>query len=78
MVVAALSKGCSSRKDLLSRFQARFGALYGLPKGSKPWVTPAALSQRNRDRPVAFWQALYQRLRQHHFGAGRTAAGGLT
>src|SRR6185437_13362443 len=23
-----------------------------------------------RDRPVAYWRTLYQRLRQHHFGAG--------
>src|SRR4051812_26859965 len=70
LVVATLSKGCSSLKDLLSRFQARFGALWGLPKADQPWVTPAALSQRNQGRPVAFWQVLSQRLRQHHFGAG--------
>jgi len=71
LVVATLSKGCSSLKDLLSRFQARFGSLWGLPKGcDKPWATPAALSQRNAERPVPFWQAVYQRLRQHHFGAG--------
>jgi hypothetical protein len=69
LVVAALSKGCSSLKDLLSRFQARFGPLWGLPpQCDKPWATPAALSQRNRDRPTAFWQALYQGLRRHHFG----------
>jgi len=70
LVVATLSNGCSSLKDLLSRFQARFGALWGLPKADQPWVTPAALSQRNQGRPVAFWQVLSQRLRQHHFGAG--------
>jgi IS4 transposase len=70
LVVASLSKGCSSLKDLLSRFQARFGSLWGLPKADQPWVTPAALSQRNQERPVAFWQGLSQRLRQHHFGAG--------
>jgi IS4 transposase len=71
LVVATLSQGCSSAKDLLSRFQARFGALWGLPQGNRPWVTPAALSQRNRERPVAFWQAMYQRLRRHHFGSSR-------
>jgi len=70
LVVATLSKGCSSLKDLLSRFQARFGSLWGLPKGDKPWVSPAALSQRNKERPLAFWQAMYQRLRQHHFASG--------
>lgn len=69
LVVAGLSKGCSSLKDLLSLFQARFGRLFGLPADpTKPWVTPAALSQRNAGRPVAFWQTLYQRLQQHHFG----------
>src|SRR5262249_30224968 len=71
LVVAALSQGCSSLKDLLSRFQARFGSLWGLPRErDKPWATPAALSQRNAARPVPFWQAVSQRLRQHHFGAG--------
>lgn len=71
LVVATLSKGCSSAKDLLSRFQARFGALCGLPKETdKPWVSVPALSQRNKSRPVAFWQQMYQRLRQHHFGTG--------
>jgi Transposase DDE domain len=71
LVVATLSKGCSSLKDLLSRFQARFGPLWGLPQEpDKPWATPAALSQRNADRPLPFWQTAYQRLRQHHFGAG--------
>jgi hypothetical protein len=71
LVVATLSKGCSSLKDLLSRFQARFGPLWGLPRQrDKPWATPAALSQRNADRPLPFWQAVYQRLRQHHFGGG--------
>lgn len=69
LVVAGLSKGCSALKDLLSLFQTRFGPLFGLPHDrTKPWVTPAALSQRNAARPVAFWQTLYQRLRQHHFG----------
>jgi IS4 transposase len=70
LVVATLSRGCTSLKDLLSRFQERFGRLGGWLKGDKPWVTPAALSQRNKERPVAFWQTMYQRLRQHHFGAG--------
>src|SRR4051812_9022570 len=70
LLVGALSKGCSSLKDLLSRFQARFGSLWGLPRADQPWGTPAALSQRNQERPVAFWQVLSQRLRQHHFGAG--------
>jgi len=70
LVVATLSKGCSSLKDLLARFQARLGSLWDLPKGNQPWVTAAALSQRNQARPVAFWQTIYQRLRQHHFGSG--------
>lgn len=71
MVVATLSKGCTSAKDLLSRFQDRFGPLWGLPKErDKPWVSVAALSQRNKGRPVAFWREMYQRLRQHHFGTG--------
>jgi hypothetical protein len=70
LLVGALSKSCSSLKDLLSRFQARFGSLWGLPKADKPWASPAALSQRNATRPVAFWQAAFHRLRQHHFGTG--------
>lgn len=70
MVVGVLSKGCTSLKDLLSRVEERFGRLWGRLKGDKPWVTPAALSQRNKERPVAFWQTMYQRLRQHHFGTG--------
>src|SRR4051794_2927173 len=70
LVVGALSKGCSSLKDLLSRFQARFGPLWGLPDADKPWASPAALSQRNATRPVAFWRDAYDRLRQHHFGTG--------
>ena len=32
LVVATLSRSCSSLKDLLARFQARFGPLWGLPK----------------------------------------------
>jgi IS4 transposase len=68
LLVGVLSKNCSSLKDLIARTQQRFGTLLGWLKGDKPWVTPAALSQRNRDRPVAFWRHLYQRLRQHHFG----------
>jgi hypothetical protein len=72
MLVGVLSKGCSSLKDLISRTQQRFGCLLGWLKADKdkPWITPSALSQRNRDRPVAFWRNLYQRLRQHHFGSG--------
>src|SRR5262249_2458110 len=69
-LVGVLSKGCSSLKDLISRAQQRFGRALGWLKGDKPWVTPSALSQRNKGRPVAFWQGLYQRLRQHHFGTG--------
>src|SRR3954470_24124105 len=68
LLVGVLSKGCPSLKDLIARTQQRFGKPLGWLQGDKPWVTPAALSQRNRDRPVAFWQHLYQRLRQHHFG----------
>jgi len=67
LLVGVLSKGSSSLKDLISRTQDRFGKVLGWLKGDKPWVTPSALSQRNKDRPVAFWQNLYQRLRQHHF-----------
>jgi hypothetical protein len=70
LFVGVLSKGASSLKDLISRTQERFGRLLGWLKGDKPWVTPSALSQRNKDRPVAFWSILYQRLRQHHFGGG--------
>src|SRR5262249_51751904 len=67
LLVGVLSKGCSSLKDLISRTQQRFGKALGwLPQGAQPWVSASALSQRNRDRPVAFWQDLYQRLRQHH------------
>ena len=68
MLTGVLSKGCSSLKDLIARAQQRFGKTLGWLKADKPWVSVAALSQRNRDRPVAFWQHLYQRLRQHHFG----------
>jgi IS4 transposase len=71
MVVATLSRSCTSLKGLLAGFQTRFGAFFGLPKDKdKPWVSPAALSQRNKERPVAFWQAMYQKLRQYHFGTG--------
>lgn len=70
LLVGVLSKGCSSLKDLISRTQERFGKVLGWPQGDGPWVSVSALSQRNKDRPVAFWQSLYQRLRQHHFGAG--------
>jgi IS4 transposase len=70
LLVGVLSKGCSSLKDLISRAQDRFGRALGWLKGDKPWVSPSALSQRNKDRPVAFWRELYQRLRQHHFGKG--------
>jgi hypothetical protein len=67
LLVGALSRGCSSLKDLISRFQERFGRLWGLPGADQPWVTPSALSQRNKDRPLSFWQSLFDRLRQHHF-----------
>jgi len=70
LLVGVLSKGCSSLKDLISRTQERFGRVLGWLKGDKPWVSASALSQRNKDRPVAFWRTLYQRLRQHHFGTG--------
>jgi len=70
LLVGVLSKGCSSLKDLIARAQQRFGKPLGwLQEPDKPWLSPAALSQRNRDRPVAFWLALYGRLRQHHFGS---------
>lgn len=67
LLVGVLSKGCSSMKDLIARTEKRFGATLGWRKGDKPWVTVSALSQRNKDRPVAFWRSLYQRLREHHF-----------
>jgi len=70
LFVGVLSKGCSSLKDVISRTQERFGRLLGWLQGDPPWVTASALSQRNKDRPVAFWQNCYQRLRQHHFGTG--------
>jgi IS4 transposase len=69
LLVGVLSKGCSSLKDLIARTQERFGTTLGWHKGDKPWVSAAALSQRNKDRPVAFWSNLYQRLRAHHFGS---------
>src|SRR6266536_291555 len=53
LLVGVLSKSCSSLKDLIARSQQRFGKVLGWLKGDKPWVSPAALSQRNRDRPVA-------------------------
>jgi hypothetical protein len=68
LLVGVLSGGCSSLKDLIAHTQERFGRALGWLVGDKPWVTPSALSQRNKTRPVAFWQTLYQRLRQHHFG----------
>ena len=70
LLVGVLSKGCSSLKDLIGRSQERFGTILGWRQGNNPWVTPSALSQRNKDRPVAFWRSLYQRLRGHHFGGG--------
>jgi hypothetical protein len=70
LLVGVLSKGCSSLKDLIARTQERFGRALGWLQADKPWVSPSALSQRNQGRPVAFWRELYQRLRQHHFGAG--------
>lgn len=71
LLVGVLSKGCSSLKDLISTTQARFGKLLGWLPGDpdKPWVSPAALSQRNASRPVGFWRGLYDRLRGHHFGS---------
>jgi IS4 transposase len=71
LLVGVLSKNCSSLKDLISRTEERFGKVLGWLKSDKPWVTPSALSQRNKDRPVAYWRTLYQRLRQHHFGGAR-------
>jgi IS4 transposase len=70
LLVGVLSKSCSSLKDLIARTQERFGKPLGWLKGDKAWVTASALSQRNKDRPVAFWRDLYQRLRGHHFGGG--------
>jgi Transposase DDE domain len=70
LLVGVLSKGCSSLKDLISRTQDHFGKSLGWLEADSPWVTPSALSQRNKSRPVAFWSNLYQRLRRHHFGAG--------
>lgn len=75
LIVGVLCPTCSSLKDLISRFAKRFGSLFGLgqPSGQadeKPWVSPSALSQRNAERPVAFWQRMYQRLREWHFGKG--------
>jgi Transposase DDE domain len=70
LLVGVLSKGCTSLKDLIGRTQDRFGTSLGWRKGDKPWVTASALSQRNKDRPVAFWRDLYQKLRAHHFGGG--------
>jgi hypothetical protein len=67
LLVGVLSKGCSSLKDVIARTQDRFGNCLGWKQQDKPWVTPSALSQRNKDRPVEFWSNLYQRLRQHHF-----------
>jgi hypothetical protein len=71
LLVGVLSKSCSSLKDVISRAQNRFGKPFGwLTDPDKPWVSAAALSQRNKERPVAFWRNLYQRLRQHHFASG--------
>jgi IS4 transposase len=70
LLVGVLSKGCSSLKDVIARTQERFGNHLGWHQQDKPWVTPSALSQRNKDRPVAFWSNLYQRLRKHHFATG--------
>jgi hypothetical protein len=70
LLVGVLSKSCSSLKDVIARTQDRFGKPLGWLKGDKPWVSVSALSQRNRDRPVAFWSNLYRRLREHHFGRG--------
>lgn len=70
LLVGVLSNGCSSLKDLISRTQDRFGRFLGWLQADSPWVSPAALSQRNKSRPVAFWAELYRRLRQHHFGTG--------
>jgi IS4 transposase len=69
VLVGVLSKGCSSLKDLIARTQERFGTLLGWLDADKPWVSAPALSQRNKDRPVAFWLNLYRRLHQHHFSS---------
>jgi hypothetical protein len=69
LLVGILSKNCSSLKDLIARTQERFGRVLGWIQGDKPWLTPAAVSQRNKDRPVAFWQTLYQRVREYHFSS---------
>jgi hypothetical protein len=70
LLVGVLSKGCSSLKDVIARTEKRFGTTLGWRKTDKPWVSASALSQRNKDRPIAFWRTLYQRLRAHHFGGG--------
>ena len=68
LIVGVLCPTCSSLKDLISRFAKRFGSWFGLgqPSGQadeNPWVSPSALSQRNAQRPVSFWQQMYQRRR---------------
>jgi hypothetical protein len=72
MLVGALACGCCSLKDKISVFAKRFGGLFGVHDSDddKPWVSPSALSQRNQERPVPFWENLYRRLREWHFGAG--------
>jgi hypothetical protein len=70
MLVGVLSKGPSSLKDLISLTQERFGRVLGWLTSDNAWVSPSALSQRNKKRPVAFWQNIYNRLRQHHFSTG--------
>src|SRR6266536_5206625 len=71
VLVGVLTKHCSSLKDLISATGKRFGKFFGWSRcdDKKPWVSPSALSQRNADRPVAFWKGLYDRLREHHFGS---------
>ncbi len=72
LVVGTLSPGCPSLKALIGLFEKTFGFLRPseTAAGSKPWLTPAAVSQRNQERSLTFWVAMFLRLKEWHFGQG--------
>lgn len=72
MVVGTLCSTCTSLPSLIALFERRFGFLRKdeSPAQGKPWITAAAVSKRNRDRPLLFWMQMFVKLRELHFGSG--------
>jgi IS4 transposase len=72
LVAGALCGTCPSLASLIALFEKRFGFLQHSESADadKPWITPAAVSKRNRDRPLLFWMQMFVKLRELHFGGG--------